>query len=331
MKFKNCIWLMMVAGMITSSLEAASPELKKARSYGAQGKVTLRVVDDLGNAVTNAFIDAALKFSDTRDGFTSHEGYTDTNGTFEVEGKVKSDMVYTVTKSGYYKTIGRYWFYSWEKGDVQNGRWLPWNPVVEVVLKPKKNPIPMYAKRVHVEIPGQNQPIGFDMEKGDWVSPHGKGLVADVYINYSLKQQDLWTGDERFEMSNTNLLCGVQELNADMFSAFRSVYDAPLTGYVESLKYVLNRTKTTIIEEKKLSDSNYIVFRSRAAVDEDGRLERANYGKVYPPIKHGRQRGTDSMVLIYYFNPTPNDRNLEFDLDRNLFKYLSSREQVVEP
>ncbi len=330
MKLHNCI-LALITGLIAYNLKAASPELERAKNHGTQGKVTLRVIDDSGRAVTNAFIDAALKYSDTRDGFTSHKGYTDTNGMFEVEGRVKSDMVYTATKSDYYKTTGRYWFHSWGKGDVQSGRWLPWNPVVEVILKPEKNPAPMYAKRVHVEIPEQNKSIGFDMEIGDWVSPHGEGLVADVYINYSLKKQDLWTGTEKFEISNTNFLCGLQELNADMFSAFMSVYDAPLTGYVESLKYVLNRTKTEIIEEKNLSVSNYIVFRSRAVVDNKGRLERANYGKVYPPIRHGRSRGKDSMVLIYYFNPAPNDRNLEFDLERNLFKNLSSGEQVFKP
>lgn len=330
MKFRNCI-VMIITGVIASNLEASSPELEKARHHGAQGKVTLRVIDDSGRAVTNAFIDAAMKYSDTRDGFSSHKGYTDTNGVFEVEGKVKSDMVYTVTKSNYYKTTGRYWFHSGSKGDVQRGRWLPWNPVIEVILKPQKNPIPMHAKRIHIDIPQQNNPIGFDMEKGDWVPPHGEGSVADVYINYSLTQKDLWTGDERFEISNTNLMCGLQELNADMFSGFKSIYHAPLTGYVESLKYVLNRTKTKIIEEKKLRDSSYIVFRSRAVVDEEGELERANYGKIYPPIRHGRLHGKDRMVLIYYFNPTPNDRNLEFDPNKNLFKNLSSQEEVREP
>jgi hypothetical protein len=31
--------------------------------------------------------------------------------------------------------------------------------------------------------------------------------------------------------------------------------------------------------------------------------------------------------FIYYFNPTPNDRNLEFDGKNNLLKEQSSRER----
>lgn len=36
-------------------------------------------------------------------------------------------------------------------------------------------------------------------------------------------------------------------------------------------------------------------------------------------------------MFTYYLNPTPNDRNIEFDPKRNLFTNLSSSEEVRDP
>ncbi len=37
------------------------------------------------------------------------------------------------------------------------------------------------------------------------------------------------------------------------------------------------------------------------------------------------------MRFSYYLNPTPNDRNLEFDPEQNLFKKLTILEEVWDP
>jgi len=37
------------------------------------------------------------------------------------------------------------------------------------------------------------------------------------------------------------------------------------------------------------------------------------------------------MGFDYYLNPTPNDRNVEFDPKRNLMKNLKPLEEVTEP
>jgi hypothetical protein len=49
--------------------------------------------------------------------------------------------------------------------------------------------------------------------------------------------------------------------------------------------------------------------------------ERAHYGKIYG----------DFMNFTYYLNPTPNDRNVEFDPKRNLFTNLKDDERVTMP
>lgn len=284
-----------------------------------EGRVTLLVVNDGQVPVKNADVEIYFVYSDTYGGFETVSGKTDTNGFFSAEGISKGRLSYILSKDDYYKTKGEYKFYKAKDASVENKRWLPWNPVVSVVLKPKKNPISMYAKRVNIELPEQNKSLGFDLEKGDWVAPHGSGVIADLCIFYSLEKKDLWTGIERFEIANTNTLCGVQELAGDDYSTFRSQYEAPLDGYAHRWDDILNRTKTEIIEQKELDEKSYLVFRSRAVVDSQGKLVRANYGKIYPPIKHGVDDGKAKLSFTYYFNPTPNDRNLEFDPDQNFF------------
>lgn len=297
--------------------------------FTSPAEINCHVVDENGNPVKEATVEGYFWSPYTHNGvgdtFTHH---ADELGKCLIRGRGYSSIAGVIEADGYYKTE-----FDISLGDKivarETGQWTL--KETTITLKRVRNPVPMYAQRVRIEIPEHNKSFGFDMEKGDWVAPYGNGLVVDIYVTYSLEQQDLWTGKEQFEISTVSPQCGLQELNADMFSKFKSVYDAPSTGYNRALKYVLNRTKTKIIEEQKLDNSSYIVFRSRAVVDEEEELLRANYGKIYPPIRHGRVGDKSEMVLIYYLNPTPNDRNLEFDPGRNLFKNLSSMEQVNEP
>ena len=62
-------------------------------------------------------------------------------------------------------------------------------------------------------------------------------------------------------------------------------------------------------------------------------MKEALYGKIDREI-HMRgvaRRGPADIVFTYYLNPTPNDRNLEFDPKRNLMPGLKSTEQVTAP
>ena len=65
---------------------------------------------------------------------------------------------------------------------------------------------------------------------------------------------------------------------------------------------------------------NYF-FRVRTAKDHEGNIVSAHYGKIYG----------DFMQFTYYLNPTPNDRNIEFDPKQNLLGGLQSFEQVSAP
>ena len=88
------------------------------------------------------------------------------------------------------------------------------------------------------------------------------------------------------------------------------------------------------IVEDNVKQEDGIIFRTRGITDEKGNLKSAHYGKIYGPLKHGinsNDREGAGVIITYYFNPTPNDRNLEFDGTNNLLKGLSSLEQVYTP
>ena len=61
-------------------------------------------------------------------------------------------------------------------------------------------------------------------------------------------------------------------------------------------------------------------FRVRSKFDDKGNLVDAYYGKVYGDFKiHAHINiGLDIVKFLYYLNPTPNDRNLEWDMKNNL-------------
>ena len=62
-------------------------------------------------------------------------------------------------------------------------------------------------------------------------------------------------------------------------------------------------------------------FRVRTVLDGNGNVKSALYGKIYG----------DFMQFNYYLNPTPNDRNVEFDPKKNLMENLGPLESVSEP
>lgn len=320
------------------NLRAESPYAKidQLRYQRALGKVTLRVVDSLGVPVTNAMLSGAFWRSDSSPDAKVFEGYTDTNGLFSAEGETIHSMNFSITKEGFYKTTGEYSFRRTGEDRIRDGRWQPWNPTNTVVLKERRNPVAMYAKRVDVAIPVQDQAIGFDLEKGDWVAPHGKGTTADLVIEYTATYDQPLVFSKRMEVTFSNPRDGVLSFPLDRTSEFMSLYTAPEEGYAPTLIDEQTRTRTKILKSSEIGKGQYLVFRVRSVTNEQGRIVSANYGKIYGsnldgnPIGYGRSGEEHRMGFNYYFNPTANDRNLEFDPSRNLFGATDKR-RVYHP
>jgi hypothetical protein len=56
----------------------------------------------------------------------------------------------------------------------------------------------------------------------------------------------------------------------------------------------------------------------RTVLDEKGKVVSAHYGKIYP----------EQLNIVYYLNPEPNSRSLEYDPARNLFGKLPGSERI---
>ena len=299
--------------------KANLPEVEKARRNGAEAKVTLRVIDSRGAPVPETDVQMAFFPQDSYEAAKITKGLTDKDGLFVVSGQTVDDISFSASKTNYYVTNRKFHFY-WRGTDcVRDGRWQPWNPTLEVVLKEKRKPIPMYTKHIESKMPAQDVPIGYDFLKGDWVDPYGEGESTDITLTYSeTPRTNTWRRYD-FVIAFSNKLDGAYLRKKDTYSQFVSAHEADTNDYQSVLAFVYERTADRIIQDKRISEDDILVFRVRSKLDENGNISEAYYGKIYGPCKFadGPQR---FIRISYYFNPTPNDRNLEFDGKNNLFK-----------
>ena len=297
-----------------------------------RAKLTFRVVDSLGKPVTNA--NARVGFYLWSEKPSGATGKTDTNGFFTVEGLCSVDATGQFTKNEYYPTSYKHTFPNPRRtpNAVKDGKWQPWNPTIEITLKEKRNPIPMYVRSIDTQIP-KNERIGFDCEKGDWVKPHGKGEVGDFSVCYessALGWFDLSDKTIRLIISSKEDE-GFIELEKDTYSFAQTVYEAPKEGYNPEFVLSLERKEGKILNEIKLPENRYLVFRSRVKKDEEGNIIHSRFGKIIS-MKYGENRltkeGHGYIKFLYYFNPSDNDRNLEYDCVNNL---INPRERINAP
>lgn len=119
-------------------LHKPSPEAQQANIDGAEAKITLRVVDSQGNPVKDAIVTGGL-YPKTEEVAEIITGTTDSKGLFVIAGKTRSYIDYVIQKKGF-KTLeqGKYWvFRSTKEPCYQDGKWIPWNPTIEVTLREK--------------------------------------------------------------------------------------------------------------------------------------------------------------------------------------------------
>lgn len=197
--------------------------------------------------------------------------------------------------------------------------------LIKIQIKKIKDPIPMYAKSLTAEqgdllkMPScDGKSYGYDFVIGDWVAPEGKGVVSDFIFKFEGEFRDepygrLASYDHKFSITFSNDHDGIiawegtSEAGRKYGSELASDYEAPKEGYQDTWVQRTWKEKGGYHQTTSNMDRNFY-FRVRTKVDEKGNIISAHYGKIYG----------DFMSFIYYLNPTPNDRNVEFDPKRNL-------------
>lgn len=287
-----------------------SREVEHAMTKGAQARVTLRVVDSTGKCVPNARVRLNFMFFERKNNFET--GLTDTNGMFSAERDTMSECNWFIEKEGYYNTAGMHSFVANLTNDsVKDGRWQPWNPTLEVILKEKRKPIQMVVRDISINLP-QKEKVGFDCMKGECLPPYGKGETADIFFYYTSQYNGVW-GYLTNSLSITMVEGGgVVRHQKDSFSELWSLYEAPLNGYQKEIRCERERIPEKIIKDMTVSKDEGLVFRSWRETRQKkggdfhyGKAHLFEYGQDY------KKSGFGFVKFEYYFNPTPNDRNIE--------------------
>jgi hypothetical protein len=178
-------------------------------------------------------------------------------------------------------------------------------------------------------MPATNEAVGFDLMVSDWLPPHGKGEVADFIFRLDAEEIPVPPGfydrppygyrlhKSKFTLMFSNPGDGIQRflMKLRTGSELRSPTLAPEEGYQPRLVRIDNLVALGHGErDEEREDENYI-FRVRSET-KDGKVVRACYGKIHGPLGWN-YRG--SLKFLYYLNPDPTSRSLEFDTKRNLY------------
>jgi len=246
------------------------------------------------------------------------EGLTDTNGVFVASHQDHSaDLAFRFEKPSYY--LSRMQYHMGFDYDP-----AIWNSTQTIVLKKINQPIPMYAKRINAQPPDNGKPVGYDLMVGDWVAPYGKGIDTDIIFTREYNRKSLQDYDYKLTVSFPKAGDGIQEypvLYKNMEgSALHSPHEAPTNGYQSQIvRLNVSRPGQKLIYD--YDENRVYFFCVRTLLDENGKVKSALYGKIYG----------DFMSFDYYLNPTPNDRNMEFDPKQNMMKNLKPLEGVEAP
>jgi hypothetical protein len=223
----------------------------------------------------------------------------------------------SIEAENYYQTIKGT---NYSHVNLALNRWEPWNPIIEVKLRPKNNPVPMFYRERNYsafKVPEYNQPIGYDLEKQSFVAPHGKGTKSDLFFEFRRDFENSQNFDVSCTMTFPNEHDGIQECNLDEMiqSSFKWPYLAATNNYQSTMVWRSTRADAKPVKHTFNEKVNYI-FRVRTQTDENGSIFSACYGKIEGPFGLG---WADKVNWVYWFNPVPNERSLEWN-GVNLFK-----------
>jgi hypothetical protein len=278
-------------------------------------------------------------------GFPTDQKQTSTVGT-DVDGKARINYktvsspegLVWIKKDKFYTSI--YQDHQWE---IIDNNLSSQRTQINALLKPIKNPIPMVARNeTGLEIKEFDKEYQFDFEVGELLPPHGKGIHPDIRV--IMKGTRVDNGPNEFEdidyqasIRFSNPLDGfiefaVQPKDSAVGSSFISDYLAPDAGYLPTLerKAVWGKARSLpgYWEYLNSTERKAYYFRVRTQTDATGKIISAHYGKILGPLKllpvlknHAAFKKAikaNLSISELYFNPTPNDRNVEFDTKRNL-------------
>lgn len=321
MKVKQCFTLIALFSSLAVFAKAGAPTVR----------ITVEVVDLDGQPIAGADVGLGGGLG-TEEKIRTAKGKTDQQGSYTAEiGSIFGEVSSYARCQGYYENRAPALRLSKEPDAAlkaeRSGRWAPWEQTIRIVLRPVRNPVPMYAKELIAVVPVLDQPVGYDLEKGDWVAPYGRGDRTDFEFRLVASAESMTNYSATMTLRMPGEHDGIQVYDLSDANASRLFYEAPLDGYNPTWTWRNSRLTenkphaTSVIEDDAASNPRRrFIFRVRSVSDPYGRLLTAWYGKIYGPGRiELRSDRSWQIQLLYYLNPD-STRNLEFDPKRNLFR-----------
>ena len=279
-------------------------------------RFSVKVTDEEGCPVTNAVVKIeTLKrpvfgMENDPNNLRVIIAHANSNGVVSVKfDSLTERFIYWLTAEGYYRCPFREVSYELKEDHLYYVTLAEHEKEDAVVMRKIKKPIPMYSYGSYgaMGLPKGNGDYGFDMKAGELVAPFGKGKVADFYVRKRFDEKTRDTKSALFFVGKGN---GAYKVKSAMDSEFRSPYAAD-TNAVFKTEFRYEHLKSEVCD---VGEDECLVLRTRCQYDAEGRLVSCHYSKIYGKIEiYGWLS-----FWSYAFNPTPNDTNLEFDVEKNL-------------
>ncbi len=319
-------------------------ELARKLRSGIRGKLTVRIVDEQGNPLSDFRVGCGFIRHSTKSGYV--EGETNEAGYFTASAYAETEMGASTREPDWYRSAFGIPLVQWDDtSNIDDDRWLPWNSTNTLVVRPKRNPVPMIVPKYESRF-GKNSDIpldtviGFDCERNDYLPPVGNGLTADFTVEIT----SAVNGTNELRLAATVDGAGFlirPILQTD--SCFVTDYEAPEDGY--SPLFVLRAPALTPEEYApgrwerewcrkwcRPEEPQYVIFRSRVGRDASGAITNATHGIFFGDFTEndfGRKRRSHESIrwrgdvsgfetngwldIDYRFNPNPSSRSIEWE------------------
>lgn len=162
-----------------------------------------------------------------------------------------------------------------------------------------------------------NQEVGYDFLKNDFVAPIGKGEYEDISFFLDTKpSKDSPETTFHWQLRiKTAKMDGLATFKKDFYSEFRYPYNAKGVVYQDGITYTNWGQKGSEYISDFPKQSDFLIFRTRTHFDTLGNVTSAVY-TVITQLEVNHYREGPQLILQYYSNA--DDDNLEILPDNGL-------------
>jgi hypothetical protein len=277
----------------------------------ARADVQVTVCDEYGAIVSNAEVVVSFLVKPTEENVS--KGQTNDKGVFSAScDSCIGRYTIRASKEGYYETFVKRSIKSGKSSEIKRSKkWFDGEATEKITLRPVRMPVKLQtADLFNAGIPATNETLKLDLQTLKWCPPYGDGRHDDVHLVYRAKiNPHVWLDFSRsVEIYFPHSADGFYLEKTDGGgSRMRHSYAARTNEvYRKKIAFSFSRTEKAIVDNVKLADDEYLVFRTRTQTNENGRLVSANYGFIAEKIKY-----ITGLDLSVKFNSCKNDPNLE--------------------